>query len=268
MLARWPLCEKFQAFNKKWGAPAGSKLNRVASREELIFRMADRIILDPFPRFRGHFGFQANNTTRVFEYPWCYFASDLKAGMRAVEIGGSLSGFQFVLSKVGVEVINVDPGLAAHGRGWPVDKHSINRLNDAFGTTVELRNCLFHEAKLADNSVDRVFSISVIEHIPRDEIRPLMKQVWNVLRPKGLFIATIDLFLNIKPFSSNSRNEFGENIPITEILDAAPFTLVTGIPSELYGLSDFDVDSCMCQLDKFIIGRYPTLVQCIVLKKQ
>jgi hypothetical protein len=33
------------------------------------------------------------------------------------------------------EVVNVDPGMAANGRGWPVDADSMARLNRAFERT-------------------------------------------------------------------------------------------------------------------------------------
>jgi SAM-dependent methyltransferase len=115
--------------------------------------------------------------------------------------------------------------------------------------------------------VDRVFSVSVIEHVPEAEIPPLMRTVWKILKPGGFFIATIDLFLNVQPFCSQKSNEFGSNIPITTLVEAAPFKLVCGERAELYGFPEFSVDSCMCMISQLLIGRYPVLVQCLVLEK-
>jgi len=267
VLARLPLHDRFKEFNCKWCAPEGSRLYQFTKKRAAIQRTVENVLYNPFPRLRGYFSFQLNNTTREYEYPWCFYATDLRAGMRAVDIGGSLAGFQFVLAKHGLEVINVDPGLEAHGLGWPVDQRSIGHLNRAFGTNVRLENCFLQHAKIEAASVDRIFSISVVEHIPTAEIKPLMRKVWEILKPGGLFIATVDLFLNIKPFSSQETNKFGTNIPIPLLTEAAPFNLVTGIRSELYGYPEFSVDKCMKQLDKLLIGRYPTLVQCLVLEK-
>ena len=82
-----------------------------------------------------------------------------------LEIGGGLSGFQFVLDQHGCQVVNVDPGMA--GEGWPCDQNSMAKLNQRFGSHVELRNTTVDKANLPDGSVDRVFSISVIKHLPK-----------------------------------------------------------------------------------------------------
>ncbi len=46
---------------------------------------------------------------------------------------------------------------------------------------------------LADNSFDRVFCISVIEHLPRRKVAPLVKEMVRILKPGGLLIATVDV---------------------------------------------------------------------------
>ena len=42
-----------------------------------------------------------------------------------------------------------------------------------------------------DNYFDRVFSISVIEHIGDNGDSEVMKEIWRVLKPGGLFIFTV-----------------------------------------------------------------------------
>jgi hypothetical protein len=229
--------------------------------------LLDRFVLEPFPRLRGPFGFQDNNTTREFEYPWAYYATEIRQGMRAVEIGGGLGGFQFVLAHAGLEVVNVDPGLAANGRGWPVDMDSMARLNRAFGTHVHLQHCFLEEATIDRESVDRVFCISVLEHIPEDELDGLMRRCWSLMKPGSLFVATIDLFLNTKPFCQCDGNEFGANISVRRIVQAAPFELVHGEPRELYGFPDFCCDSVLSKSHLLLLGQYPAFVQTVVLRK-
>jgi len=213
------------------------------------------------------FGFQANNTTREFEYPWAYYATELAPGMRVVDLGGSLCGFQFVLAKSGLNVFNVDPGMESHGRGWPVDHRSLDRLNRAFGTRVHLENCFLHQARIEPASVDRIFSISVIEHIPEAELPAIMQNIWTLLKPGGKFVATIDLFLNVSPFCSRTYNEFGTNVSVREMIESAPFALVSGELAELNGFPEFSTDRVLANLETFLIGRYPALVQTIVLQK-
>jgi SAM-dependent methyltransferase len=220
------------------------------------------------PSLRGPFGFQNNNRTREAEYPWAFFVTPITSGLKVLEIGGGLAGFQFVLARAGCDVVNVDPGMEAHGRGWPVDAKSIARLNSAFGTHVTLHNCFLSDAPLSNNSFDRIFSISVMEHIPLSESPGIMARAYDLLRPGGFFVITLDLFLNVKPFCSRESNEFGRNVSARMLTESAPFELAHGDRAELFGYPEFDVNRVMSNLDSLMLGsEYPTLAQLIVLRK-
>lgn len=218
-------------------------------------------------KLKGPFSIQSNNTTRQYEYPWAFEVAKIKSGMRVLEVGGSLCGFQFVLSRLGCPTINIDPGMAATGVGWPCDQVSMNKLNQIFGTDVELRNTTIDKAGLADDSLDCAFSISVIEHLPSPEARNIMEHVYRCLKPGGLFVLTIDLFLNLHPFSSRTANEFGKNQDIRWLVEIENWELQVGDSTKLFGFSDFNPDAILSNLDQYLIGNYPTLVQCLVLKK-
>ena len=123
---------------------------------------------------------------------------------------------QFVLSREGVEVTNVDPGEAAKGRGWPVDEDRLQRLNRAFSTDVRLINSTLQEASLPSHSYDAIYSISTIEHIPVDEHQSLMAEIARLLKPGGRCVLTVDLFLNVRPFSDREANTFGTNANISD----------------------------------------------------
>src|SRR5579862_5521991 len=155
MIAPRDLPPAFDAWNHRWHAPFGRR-GRVA-----------RILGD---RRRGPFAFQANNGTRVFEYPWAYTAiANHRAarGGRAltiVELGGSLAGLQWVLAREGHRVINVDPGLEARGVGWDVNAERHRALSRTFDAPVELVPKTLAAAGLADASADALLAISTIEH--------------------------------------------------------------------------------------------------------
>ncbi|HKK16229.1 MAG TPA: SAM-dependent methyltransferase, partial [Gammaproteobacteria bacterium] len=83
----------------------------------------------------------------------------------------------------------------------------------------------------------------------------------------GYFIATVDLFLNLFPFSSRNENDFGFNVNIRELIKTAPFDLVKGSKSELFGFEEFNADQILSHLEKYFIGTYPALAQCFVLRK-
>jgi len=262
LLARRSLPEEYKKWNQRWAAPFGYS-NRAA-------RLAcSRVpgLRNRFPQLGGPFAFQENNETRVFEFPWAFFAAPVERGMHAVEIGGSLSGFQFVLAKSGVRVINVDPGESASGVGWPCTPASIGRLNRAFGTDVQLKNSTLQEAHLAEASVDRVFSISTIEHIPEAELPALADDIRRILKPGGRVVLTIDLFLDLAPFTSRTENRYGWNIDVKAFVDRLGMEMVVGDERELNGYPSFDPDYVLSELSEILYGSYPACAQLLVLRK-
>lgn len=256
MLAPKTLPQEYRAWNRAHGAPNGP------SRAH--WRGSSRVTN---ARWFGMFGHQRNNNTRRFEYPWAWHAVPVHPGLVAVDIGGSLAGFQFALSKAGVDVTNVDPGLEAGGRGWPVDRHSIGRLNRAFKTNVRLVNTTLSKAELPDASVDVVYSISTIEHIPIDELPGMMTEIERILKPGGHCVLTVDLFLNLEPFTLRTSNEYGTNVPPAELINVSGMKLVAGERAELLGFPQFDPTAVLAHLEDYMIGTYPCLAQCFVLEK-
>lgn len=267
MIARRNLPRAHWEWNRRWGAPFGRAFYHWTRDVGRVARVLDSTLFAAAPSLRGPFGFQANNSIRAAEYPWAFHAVPVVAGQRVLEIGGGLAGFQFVLDRSGCDVVNVDPGLGAKGRGWPCDARAMDRLNRMFGTHVTLYNCFLPEAPLAAESFDRVYSISVIEHIPQGELPEIMRLAYRLLKPGGSFVITLDLFLNLRPFCSRESNEFGTNISARALVEAAPFELAYGDRTELFGYPEFDTDRVLSQLDSLLLGVYPALAQCLVLRK-
>jgi SAM-dependent methyltransferase len=260
MIAPRELPAEFVAWNRSHGAPFGRYIPRARFFEGLMPSWVYR-------KWRGPFCLQPNNTTRSYEYPWAFHATPMQRGLRVVEIGGGLSGFQFALDKAGCSVVNVDPGLEAKGVGWPCDPHTIQNLNRVFGTRVELRNTTISHAQLEPESFDRAYSISVLEHLPEDDIQEVMEIVYSCLKPEGYFTITVDLFLNTSPFTSRDRNGYGKNVDLQWLVGHTPFVLVQANRAELFGYPEFDRDRIQSNLEHYFIGSYPALIQCLVLQK-
>ena len=83
MLARRNLPDEFE-WNRRWGAPFGNSGRAARIACSRVPGLAWR-----FPKLRGPFGFQENNDTRIYEYPWAFYAAPIEHGMHAVEIGGA-----------------------------------------------------------------------------------------------------------------------------------------------------------------------------------
>jgi SAM-dependent methyltransferase len=257
VLARKHVPSYFAAWNRKWKAPFGPGWSRRLSLEQRLNPIIARLL--------GPFAYQPNNTTRTIEYPWAYHAVPLRRGTIAVEVGGAIAGFQFALARAGAIVTNVDPFVdygsdARYSQPLPV-LHA--RLNRIFGTNVALRNCVLSDADIPSNSADIVYSISTLEHLTHDDLEQTMLEIRRILRPGGMFVATIDLFLNVAPF-----NRWGTNISVHNLVTSTGMALVLGTASELCGYPEFDPERIQTTLDEYFIGDYPALTQMIVLQKR
>lgn len=252
-------------WNARWRAPFGGRTP--AQRRLLHVPWLARRLVSPFR-------FQPNSTTRRFEYPWAFYAADVRPGQQVLEIGGALSGFQFVLASEGARVINVDPFLdygPTHTYGatrQPRPEDMMTKLNTVFRTSVELRRATLPAANIASASVDTVFCISTLEHLDPADIDQTIDEVRRVLRPGGRFVLTVDLFLDLIPFTDRVFNAYGSNVNIKELVDKSAMELTDGHRSELHGFEQFSSRDIQARLAEFLIGTYPVLAQAFVLRKQ
>jgi SAM-dependent methyltransferase len=253
VIGRRTLPAQYTEWNRVWGAPDGHR-GRFGRRRRS-------------PRSGGPFAIQANSETRRFEYPWAYHAVELRPDLDVVEIGGGLSGFQFVLARSGLHVKNVDPGAWDARVGWPVDETHMRRMNRAFGTDVELISGTLQQASLADASADIVYSISTVEHIPPHDLPVVMRDIGRILRPGGHAVLTVDLFLDLEPFSDRRENHFGTNVSIASLVDSSGLELVQGSTDELLGFPEFDHRRILASLPDYLVGSHPVVAQCLTLRK-
>ena len=265
MIGRRPLPKEYDEWNWRWGAPFGYA---VAHRVALPDRLAR-----PEAMF-GPFGFQANSDTRVFEYPWAYYAAATKPGMRVLEAGGGTSGLQFVFAREGCEVVNVDPGIdtdsgfASSVGAWQSTEDFHLYLNAILGTNVKLIQKRLQDADLRPGTFDRVLCLSVLEHLEQNEAREIVECAARLLVPGGLLVATIDLFLELEPFGVLSRNRFGTNIDVHRLVSGLGLDLVHGDPRELYGFPEFDREHIVEHIDDmFVSPSYPVVPQSLVLRR-
>jgi 2-polyprenyl-3-methyl-5-hydroxy-6-metoxy-1,4-benzoquinol methylase len=263
VIGRRALPEKYEEFNTRWGVPFGLP---PASGVQLKQRHDD-------PRAEyGPFAFQLHSGTRVFEYPWSYFAAATSPGCRVLDIGGCVGGLQFVFATEGCRVVNVDPFEEGSG-GWPTTRWPVGpdlheRLNQILGTDVELVRERVQDAGLAEGSFDRVTCLSVIEHLDQSDAEALVAHAGRLLAPGGLFVATIDLFLDLKPFGVLSRNCYGANVDVAALVASCGLELVAGDRRELFGFPEFDLDRIVAELDELLLSpTYPCLSQSVVLRK-
>jgi SAM-dependent methyltransferase len=201
------------------------------------------------------------------EYPWAYFFGQTSVGMRVIDVGGGLSGLQFVLSREGCRVTNVDPGTDPH-QAWQGSSEDHARLNWAFGTDVELILERMEDYDAESSSADRVFCISVIEHMDNESAVATLKNIGRLLRPGGLCIMTVDLCLDIHPFTKVMENEIGVNKNIASLVSSSRLELAFGYREEPFGFNDFCADYIKRKVSEFLVGDFhiPVVAQLFMLR--
>jgi hypothetical protein len=259
LLARRELPQNYADWNHQWGAPHG--------RRSAAALAVERLGSTRFPRLQGPFAFQENTSTRAYEYPWAYHQLVHLNSSRIIEIGGALSGLQFVLAKHGHEVHNVDP-FYDYGSGEyeidPVVQHSA--LNRAFGTDVRLHRATLPAAKL-EGSFSAAVCVSTLEHLSPENIQATLETLKTLVSPGGLVVLTVDLFLNLRPFCARTTNSWGSNASVAWLEELLGYTMVSGDRSELYGYQEFSTERILSQLEEYAIGAgYPQLAQLVAFQ--
>lgn len=266
MIAPAELPARFTAWNRATGAPFGcppARFRRLLERTGVASAVSDQGI-----RARGAFAWQTNNSIRAFEYPWCAEQiARLEGPLRILDIGGGLGGMQWHLAGEGHTVVNADPGLAAQGRGFELDAETHARVSRALAAPVELVSAPVQTADLRPGSFDVALSISTIEHFSPPDLAALCSHLPRLLRPGGRLIITVDLFLDLFPFTPRRTNEFGRNVDLRELLGELGFGLEAGDPTELFGFEDFDAAVVQSRLSEYLVGvSYPALAQTLVAR--
>lgn len=165
-------------------------------------------------RLKSYTGY--DHWSRAWEYPWAILAADLgDRPLRVVDVGGGGSPFAPYLASLGHDCSVVDPSLN-EGAGCVYDRartpyqnlrsmakkvvfrvagiNSVWGLPDPGGVDpVHYFPFLANDLRFPDGHFDRVFCLSVIEHIPQDLWGACMKEFQRILRPAGRLIITQDM---------------------------------------------------------------------------
>lgn len=143
----------------------------------------------PWPRDPLH------NCIRAWEYPFVYHHLQSHSGVspgrplpQVVDLGSGATFFPFAVARLGWRVIAMD----ADSRATSSVDRAIGRLSAGGGTVTSLLADARFIA-LEEESVDCVYCVSVLEHIP--EFEGVISEVARILRPDGLFVLTFDVDL-------------------------------------------------------------------------
>ena len=157
-----------------------------------------------------------NNWSRAWEYPWAITVSSLcDSSLRTLDVGGGNSPFSEYLSNFGHESYVIDSSLdqgvssiISKGKGIYKNFQSLfffflakfACVNVMWGlpswkhkSSVHYYSYSATDIKFPDNYFDRVFCLSVMEHIPEYLWKRCIGEFERVLKSGGRLVITLDM---------------------------------------------------------------------------
>ena len=174
-------------------SPEFVSINKALDRLSVCFNLADHTDLNEvrYPWSAGMLSKPAFYAARLWEYPYAVLAADLEPGMKVADIGCGMTPFTIYLKDhAGCEVTGVDPDVFQAGiryKAHGVSREFIERAGLKF-----LKGDM-DAIPLETDSQDRVFSISVMEHVQPDVRYRGMQEIARVLKPGGRAVLTVDM---------------------------------------------------------------------------
>jgi SAM-dependent methyltransferase len=149
-----------------------------------------------YPWSVGHLGKPELYAARMWEYPFALLSAELQPGMKCADIGCGMTAFTPYLQDVAkCDVVGVDPDLFESGikyKGHGVSKTFVQR------THLRVVQSGMEAIPLASDSFDRVFCLSVIEHLSQGVARAGAQEMARILKPGGRAIFTVDVALLVE----------------------------------------------------------------------
>ncbi len=187
-----------------WGAyDLGSE--RLAWAMERVPEKAEFQLLVDLSREK--LGWFPKHLTRCFEYAWALAALRPAKGIRALEIGAGVSPLPIALALEGATVVTCDndPNVLEPGPGIR-DKDSWGYLDYSYyHPSISSFHLQAEQMEVAAESLDAVYSISVIEHVPGEDRRQILALLASWTRNGGKLVLTIDLIPGGEKIWNRSR---------------------------------------------------------------
>lgn len=149
---------------------------------------------DWFDKIEANSQFYAS---RMWEYPFAILSSNLEMGMKCADIGCGTTPFTIYLAQqAGKEnVTGFDPDLIQENTATHYAFGIKNSFINKTGILFKPNNMTNIDS--SDDYFDRVYCISVLEHIAERKIQLNgIKEMSRILKPGGRLILTIDIGIN------------------------------------------------------------------------
>ena len=175
-----------------------------------------------------------------WDNPWAISNANLENNMKILDCGSGRGILQFYLAGKGIEVHSID---VSHNRSrlfkkiktnlkkvrinYKLDPNIVHKkLNKKYNVSVKFKMESAADISYPDNFFDRIFCISVIEHMEDLIIKKSIKEMERVLKPKGLLLLTFDFH----PFPDDNIIGFTGKDFTNKVLNKCKLKIAGNIP--------------------------------------
>lgn len=127
---------------------------------------------------------------------------------KVLEFGHGAGSYLFDIFKDKCEMWGLDDMIAGSG----VSESSLNETKQKHSHVKFVKGLLGQDLKeLPENYFDLICSVSVIEHIPVDQLEMVLSEIYKFLKPGGIFASSYDVYYkqNTRPlFDAVEKNNF------------------------------------------------------------
>jgi 2-polyprenyl-3-methyl-5-hydroxy-6-metoxy-1,4-benzoquinol methylase len=160
--------------------------------------------------------------TRRFEYPWILTELNhdnlLSLARRDIlDAGAGATALQFLLARHGNRMTAIDPDQAAID--W------INNRRASWGMPQSARLGGFPSLPFKDSEFEAGICISVLEHLPKDQVLPSIRELLRVSRKEVLI--TMDVVLGNKHSAQVDQSDFNQHMQTLKIAVPEPDNRIT-----------------------------------------
>lgn len=197
-----------------------------------LFQWADRQV--PIPR---------RNNLKDFQDAFIMSQIGDVKGQRILEMGGGDSRVLRHLSRDN-ECWNLE--IFEGKDGGPAKEVKIPGVRNVIGLLGQFRD------DLPESYFDCVFSVSVVEHIPDSDLPNVFRDAARILKPGGLFIHAIDMYLLDETHAIHPRNDANNNrlrLMLDFSRDDFEFVEEPRIERDLYFRTSFVTNAHLAMLD-------------------
>jgi ubiquinone/menaquinone biosynthesis C-methylase UbiE len=125
--------------------------------------------------------FDSLHITRRLEYPWIFEELNYPMGKTILDVGAGKTVPSFLLASQNI-VHTID-----------VLEDACNWINEKRYPNIYAHLCSATDIKFDDNYFDITMSISVLEHLPKDDVLKAIREMVRVTKPGGQILITMDV---------------------------------------------------------------------------